>query len=65
MHCCLQVSIVTGGCSINMLHGYCTNLESSLLRENITPVSSDDMSFIDITENEYEIKKSILKFSVH
>lgn len=52
------VSIVTGGCSINMLHGYCTNLESSLLRENITPVSSDDMSFtLDITENEYEIKK--------
>lgn len=51
------VTIQAGGEEINLLHGYCSSLDEMLLRESITPLTSDKSFELLITENSYNIKK--------
>lgn len=51
------VTIKTGDNSINLLHGYSTNLEANKLREAVTPVDPDQSFEILINEEAYDIKK--------
>lgn len=51
------VSIQVGGVEINLLHGYCSNLDAMLFRESITPLGADKSFALLISENEYNIKK--------
>ncbi|MDE7326116.1 MAG: hypothetical protein K2N63_07565 [Lachnospiraceae bacterium] len=51
------VTVLTQAGEINLMHGYCSNLDAMLFRESITPVGSDKSVEILITENAYNIKK--------
>lgn len=46
----------------NLLHGYSTNLETKIIRESITPLTSEQAFSVLITENENEVKK--LKYEI-
>ena len=56
------VSIEVGGNEINRLHGYVSNLNEMLIRETITPITSDRTFTVYIDENESNVKK--LKYEV-
>lgn len=43
--------------TVNMLHGYSSELDSGNVRESVTPLSSDKTFTAKITENESSIKK--------
>ncbi len=45
------------GEKLNLLHGYCSNLDEMLMRESITPLTPEKHFEVLITENEYNIKK--------
>lgn len=53
------VTVRTVGEEINLLHGYCSNLDGMLLRESITPLTQEKNFEILISENDYTIKKVI------
>lgn len=55
------VTVLTPGGEINLMHGYCSNLDAMLFRESITPVDTGKSIEILITENEYNIKKIIFE----
>ncbi len=42
---------------LNLLHGYCSNLDAMLVRESITPLTEDKTFQLLIEEHEYNIKK--------
>lgn len=56
------VSIGVNGSEINRLHGYVSNLDEMLIRETITPITSDRVFTVYIDENESNVKK--LKYEV-
>lgn len=56
------VSIEVGGNEINRLHGYVSNLDEMLVRETITPITSDRVFTVFIHENESNVKK--LKYEI-
>ncbi|MBO4415356.1 MAG: hypothetical protein J5824_05170 [Lachnospiraceae bacterium] len=47
----------------NRLHGYASNLDMMLMRETITPITSERSFTVFIEENESDVKK--LKYEVH
>ena len=51
------VTVLTPAGEINLMHGYCSNLDAMLFRESITPVGEEKSVEILITENAYNIKK--------
>ncbi|MDE7297246.1 MAG: hypothetical protein K2N94_00270 [Lachnospiraceae bacterium] len=51
------VTILAENQEINLLHGYCSNLDAMLVRESITPLTAEKAFQLLITENEYNIKK--------
>ncbi|MDE6875952.1 MAG: hypothetical protein K2P87_16090 [Lachnospiraceae bacterium] len=51
------VTVLTEGGEINLMHGYCSNLDAMLFRESITPIAPGENVEILITENAYNIKK--------
>ncbi len=51
------VTVLTPGGEINLMHGYCSNLDAMLFRESITPVEAGESVEILIKENAYTIKK--------
>ncbi len=55
------VTVLTPGGEINLMHGYCSNLDAMLFRESITPVDTEKQVEILITENDYNIKKIIFE----
>ncbi len=55
------VAIQVAGEEINLLHGYCSNLDAMLVRESITPIDQDKIFELVITENSYNIKKVIFE----
>ena len=56
------VSFTVKGREMNLLRGYASNLDCQLIRECITPVTSDRTIDINIGESESEVKK--LKYQV-
>ncbi len=56
------VTIRSGENSINLLHGYSTNLSANLLRESVIPLNTEKTFEAVIDQEEYEIKK--LNFEV-
>ncbi len=51
------VSIKTGIDKINLLHGYSSNLDANMLREAVTPISTDQTFEVSINQESYDIKK--------
>lgn len=51
------VTVLTRGGEINLMHGYCSNLNAVLFRESITPIAPGENVEILIAENAYNIKK--------
>lgn len=51
------VTMLSDGEQMNLMHGYCSNLDVMLMRENITPVTESKTLEIVIDENAYNIKK--------
>ncbi|MBE5961107.1 MAG: hypothetical protein E7256_06915 [Lachnospiraceae bacterium] len=56
------ITIQSGNAALNLLHGYCSNLDEMVIRESITPVGSEQEFTVLITENESVVKK--LKYEV-
>ena len=56
------ISMEVKGREINLLHGYAANLDSSLIRECITPVIGDRTITVNIKDNGSDIKK--LKYEI-
>ena len=57
------VYLETGSDICNRLHGYASNLDHMLMRETITPISSDRVFTVFIEENESDVKK--LKYEIY
>ncbi|MCR5323703.1 MAG: hypothetical protein K6E85_10595 [Lachnospiraceae bacterium] len=57
------IYIQVGEDSYNRLHGYASNLDMMLMRETITPITSERSFTVFIEENESDVKK--LKYEVH
>ncbi|MBP5332519.1 MAG: hypothetical protein J6Y89_11785 [Lachnospiraceae bacterium] len=57
------ISIQVGENEYNRLHGYASNLDHMLMRESITPITSDREFTVLIEENECIVKK--LKYEVY
>lgn len=51
------VTLKTGDSTINLLHGYSSNLDADIVRESVTPLSQDKTFEIQIDQKEYDIKK--------
>ncbi len=51
------VTIKTGDNTINLLHGYSSNLDANKVRETVAPISSDQTFEVLINEENYDIKK--------
>ncbi|MDF2511462.1 MAG: putative rane protein [Herbinix sp.] len=51
------VTIKTGDTTINLLHGYSSNLDANKVRETVTPVNLDQTFEVLINEENYVIKK--------
>ena len=51
------VALRVEGETLNLLHGYCSNLDEMLMRESITPLGNEKTLELLITENAYNIKK--------
>lgn len=51
------VTIKTQGVTINLLHGYSSNLDANVVRDALTPVGSDGSFEVMINSEEYDIKK--------
>lgn len=56
------VTIKSGDSVLNLLHGYCSNLDAMVIRESITPIGTGQEFSVLITENESVVKK--LKYEV-
>lgn len=56
------VEAKSGNYTMNLLHGYSTNLDCSLIRETITPLDGEKSFDVLITENQSDVKK--LKFEL-
>lgn len=57
------ISMRVDGVSLNLLHGYCSNLDEMLLRECITPLTSEQNLDVVITENKNIVKKLVYEVS--
>ena len=51
------VSFEVNGTEINRLHGYVSNLDEMIMRETITPITSNRTFTVLIEENESNVKK--------
>jgi len=51
------VTIKTDENSINLLHGYSTNLAANMLRESVTPLNLENTFQVVIDQEKYDIKK--------
>ncbi len=51
------VTIRLGEDTINLLHGYSSNLNANTVRESISPLAADQELEVIISEEEYDIKK--------
>lgn len=51
------VTVLAGEDEINLMHGYCSNLDAMLFRESITPLDTEQSVELLIDENAYNIKK--------
>ncbi len=51
------VTIKTGGNTINLLHGYSSNLDANKVRETVIPMGLDQTFEVLINEENYDIKK--------
>ena len=56
------MTVVTGEEEINLLHGYSSNLDTLLNRENIIPIGTDKTFFLRIDEHESIVRR--LKYEV-
>lgn len=57
------ISIRVDKVQLNLLHGYCSNLDEMLLRESITPLTPEQNFDVIITENDNIVKKVIYEVS--
>ena len=57
------IYIQVGENEYNRLHGYASNLDQMLMRESVTPITSDREFTVLIEENESDVKK--LKYEVY
>lgn len=57
------IYIQVGEEQYNRLHGYASNLDMMLMRETVTPITSERSFTVFIEENECDVKK--LKYEVH
>ena len=51
------VTLLAEDQELNLLHGYCSNLDAMLVRESITPLTEEMTFQLLIEEHEYNIKK--------
>lgn len=51
------VTIHTEGNRINLLHGYSTNLDANVVREAVTPITTDQTLEVYFDQEDYDIKK--------
>ena len=51
------VTLLIGEEEVNLLHGYSSAMESSLMRDTLTPLDSSQSLFVSIDENESTVKK--------
>jgi len=51
------VTIKTGDNSINLLHGYSSNLDANKIRESVTPLDMNQSFEVQIDQKKYDIKK--------
>ena len=56
------ISFDVNGNEVNRLHGYVSNLDEMIMRETITPITSERVFTILIEENESDVKK--LKYEI-
>ncbi len=51
------VTIKTGDNTINLLHGYSSNLDANKIRESVTPLDHNKTFEVQIDQKDYDIKK--------
>ena len=51
------ITVKTGDCTINMLHGYSTNMAANMIREAVTPLGPDKTFEVQFSKDGPEIKK--------